>query len=232
MKNQIKVSIVVPCYQSEHYLEGTIVALYLELLALSSSHIEFFEIILVIDGSPDQTGRIADALERRFQQVRVLHLPVNSGQHAATLEGVRISRMPWVLTMDDDGQHPPTEILKLINGIDMGIDVIYGISTVGEHGLFRNFFSRLVKFLLFWILEDKAVTTFSAFRLFRRSILGEINSDEFARKIIDVELYRVTSNFKQVAVTMKKRESGVSNYTVMTLARLAVRMGIGYSRKR
>ena len=232
MKEEIKVSIVVPCYQSEHYLEATVVALYSELKALQNLHIESFEIILVIDGSPDQTWKIADVLEQRFEQVRALHLPVNSGQHTATLEGVRISQMPWVITMDDDGQHPPTEILNLLNGIDTDTDVIYGISTVEEHGLFRNFFSRSIKSLLFWMYRNEAATYFSAFRLFRRSILGDINSDNFARKIVDVELHRGTNKFKQVAVTMKKRESGVSNYTVIALAKLAIRMGVGYSRKR
>jgi len=232
MRERIKVSIVVPCYRSEEYLEAIVVALHTELKALQSTHIESFEIILVIDGSPDLTGRVADNLEKGLDHVKVLHLPANSGQHAATLEGVRISKMPWVMTIDDDGQHPASEIIKMINGMDAGIDVIYGVSTIEEHGSFRNFFSRAVKYLIFRILQNNAATPFSAFRLFRRSILGDLDSENLARKIIDVELHRATSNFNRVAVTMKKREIGVSNYSVMALTKLAIRMGIGYSRKR
>ena len=232
MIDPIKLSVVIPCYQSERYLELNIETLYSELQLLSCSHVESFEIILVIDFSPDQTGRVADSLAERFPEIRVLHLSKNLGQHGATFAGIGVSSKPWVLTMDDDGQHPASEISKLISGIEKGIEVVYGISTVEEHGMFRSFFSRLVKSLFSWIFNSKGVRKFSAFRLFKRSILKAVDPEKFDRKIIDVELHRASDRFKQIAITMKKRESGASNYSFLALARLAIRMGIGYSRKR
>jgi undecaprenyl-phosphate 4-deoxy-4-formamido-L-arabinose transferase len=232
MVELINLSVVIPCFRSALYLEKIIEKLHLELIKLIGIQIQSFEIVLVVDGSPDDTGIVAESIAAKFPQIRVLHLPENLGQHAAIFFGVRNAKMPWVLTMDDDGQHPSEEISKLLAGLDNQVDVIYGISAFEEHGIFRNLFSRLTKFVFFWIFSSKGARNFSAFRLFRRAVLDGTNPDKFLHGVIDVELHRATSNFKQVAIEMKKRESGISNYDFFSLSRLAIRMVIGYSQKR
>src|SRR5688500_11655666 len=115
-------SVVVPVYKSEQ----TLVELVRELDAQLRRLVPEFEIVLVNDDSPDGSWAVIEKLAREHSFVHRIDLMGNSGQHNALLAGIRAARYPVIVTMDDDLQHPPSEIQRLLAPLDQGFDVVYG----------------------------------------------------------------------------------------------------------
>ncbi len=88
----------------------------------------------------------------------------NYGQHNALLCGIREARGDVIITMDDDLQHPPEEISKLLQKWMEGYDVVYGYPTKLPHSFWRNLFSRLTKKTLAFVMGIKSVNEISAFQ--------------------------------------------------------------------
>ena len=104
------ISVVVPVYNSELILPALIKRLAPALAALCNQ----YEVVLVNDGSRDQSWKVIQELSRSFPWVRGINLMRNYGQHNALLCGIRAARFDTLVTMDDDLQHPPEEIHKLM----------------------------------------------------------------------------------------------------------------------
>jgi undecaprenyl-phosphate 4-deoxy-4-formamido-L-arabinose transferase len=230
-KELIDVSVVVPCYKSENFLKEVVESVYQELKMLQGQTINKFEINLVVDGSPDETYKIAFELAETYEEIRSFELTRNFGQHSAIFAGVENSRMSWILTMDDDGQHPPAQISKLIDLVGDDVDVIYGKSSVEEHNFIRNLFSQSSKYLIYKILDVKYAKNVSAFRLFRRSLLENINLSSLNNGVVDVVINWHTDRIQSVEVKMLKRAQGDSNYNYQGLTKFALQMITGYSVK-
>jgi undecaprenyl-phosphate 4-deoxy-4-formamido-L-arabinose transferase len=215
-KELIDVSVVVPCYKSENFLKEVVESVYQELKMLQGQTINKFEINLVVDGSPDETYKIAFELAETYEEIRSFELTRNFGQHSAIFAGVENSRMSWILTMDDDGQHPPAQISKLIDLVGDDVDVIYGKSSVEEHNFIRNLFSQSSKYLIYKILDVKYAKNVSAFRLFRRSLLENIKLSSLNNGVVDVVINWYTDRIQSVEVKMLKRAQGDSNYNIQS----------------
>src|SRR5437016_3049722 len=135
------ISIVVPVYNSE----ASLPLLVERLMSILPSMAGEFEIILVNDGSRDGSWDVAAQLARSRHGVRAINLLRNFGQHNALLAGIRAAKFATTVTMDDDLQHPPEEIPKLLAALDAGADVVYGTPAALQHSFWRNFFSRFTK---------------------------------------------------------------------------------------
>jgi hypothetical protein len=128
------VSVVVPCYRSAATLP-TLVAGLNEVLPAAAA---MYEIILVVDGSPDGTWDVAHALAQQHTTVRAIRLARNYGQHNALVAGMRAARFDVIVTMDDDLQHPPSQVPVLLAALTDGVDLVYGLPQAEEHGFFRS----------------------------------------------------------------------------------------------
>ena len=107
-------SVVVPVYNSEH----TLTELYTRLEKVFRETVqEPFELILVDDGSKDRSYQIMEKLRQKDPRVKIIQMARNFGQHPALLCGFSHAEGDFIITMDDDLQHPPEEIPKLINTI-------------------------------------------------------------------------------------------------------------------
>ena len=137
-------SIVIPVYRSAASLESLLRRLEHALLALTSE----FEVILINDGSPDDSWEVIESLSPAFPWLKGINLKRNYGQHNALLCGIRQARHELVLTLDDDLQHPPEEIPKLLEAIEAGADVVYGTPEHEQHGFARDLASRITKVAL------------------------------------------------------------------------------------
>src|SRR5579859_4295979 len=115
-------SIVIPVYNGS----ATIASLVDQLSQLLPSLASDYEVILVNDGSPDNSWQEISRLQAKFPHVHGIDLMRNYGQHNALLAGVRAAQYSVTVTMDDDLQHPPTEIPKLLASLAQGYDVVYG----------------------------------------------------------------------------------------------------------
>lgn len=219
-------SIVIPCFQSEKYLEKNII----DVLKVLKDEIDLeFEILLVVDGSPDNTINIAKKLGSNYLEIRVIELSKNFGQHAALFAGISQAKGELILTMDDDGQHSPTGIPTLLKSLSPELDVVYGVSRKGEHNLFRNFASRSAKAFIFRALGIKNARHISAFRLLRREIITNIDFSNLSRGTLDVIINWNTAKISWTEVGMIQRPQGKSSYRLIGLIRFAFDMITNYS---
>ena len=218
-------SVVVPVFNSASTVERLVERL-LEVLGQCGTS---FEIILVNDGSQDDSWSLIESAARRWDTVRGINLLRNYGQHNALLCGVRAAKYECVVTVDDDLQHPPEEIPRLLARLDEGFDVVYGVPAQERHSWLRTLASRLTKLALENAMGVQAAGDASAFRVFRTS-LREVFADYQSPFLsIDVLLSWGTTRFAGVEVRHEPRRAGSSTYTVRTLVRHAFNMLTGYS---
>lgn len=219
------ISVVIPCYHSE----GSIGLVVEQLLPVLARIAPAFEIILVDDASRDRTGPVIAALARAHPVVTAVSLMRNYGQHAALLCGIRAARFDVVVTMDDDLQHPPEELPKLIAALTDEVDVVYGSPARQPHGLMRGAASRITKWVLQGAMGADAAGKASAWRGFRTRLRDAFAQFRGSFVSIDVLLTWGTQRFTHVVVRHAPRTIGTSNYTLRKLVRHAVNMMTGFS---
>jgi undecaprenyl-phosphate 4-deoxy-4-formamido-L-arabinose transferase len=189
-----------------------------------------YEVVLVVDGSPDDTWDIVRRLAMH-ERVRGIELMRNYGQHSAILAGVLSARNDVVVTMDDDLQHPPESIPQLVMALGDGVDLVYGVAEVEKRGFWRNLASRSVKSAMAITLGGAHARKISAFRAFRRELRDPFVDVRDAFVSIDVILSWVTTRIVSIEVQMDDRAVSRSNYNVRSLFSHALNMVIGYSIK-
>ncbi|MEU9830623.1 glycosyltransferase family 2 protein [Streptosporangium sp. NPDC048047] len=220
------VSVVIPCYRSARTLPELLTRLVPVLRAMSVP----YEVILVVDGGPDDTWETAAELARGHDHVRALRMSRNYGQHNALVAGVREARHDVVVTMDDDLQHPPEQIPLLLAALEGDrLDLVYGVSHREEHGFLRSLASRSIKAAMAGALGVGAARSISAFRAFRTRLRDGFEDLSGPHVSVDVALSWSTTRVGSVRVHMDKRGDGRSNYTVPLLVRHAMTMLLGYS---
>jgi len=219
------VSVVIPVYNGS----ATITELVERLLVVFRNINRSCEILLVNDGSQDASWNTINALAAGHSEVRGLNLMRNFGQHNALLAGIRQARGDAVVTMDDDLQNPPEEVPKLLDELEQGHAVVYGVPEGGRHGLFRDFASVAAKFALRVGLGYDHASHTSAFRAFRTELRNAF-ADFGAKYVsIDVLLTWATTDFSWVAVQHEERSAGRSGYTLRKLLSHTINMVTSFS---
>lgn len=219
------ITVVIPCYRTP----GTLHEVCEQLLEHVAPLADEFELVLVDDGSPDDTWeRIVEVVEAH-DWVRAVRLSRNYGQHNALLAGLRVASHPIVITMDDDLQNPPSEVPRLLAALADDVDLVYGTPVVETHSAFRNLSSVGTKRLMSKLLGPEVNSKMSAFRVFRRRLLSgsTLVNDPFVS--LDVLLSWATTKVAIVEVDFDRRKEGASGYTLSKLFRHAVNMVTGYS---
>jgi glycosyltransferase involved in cell wall biosynthesis len=188
-----------------------------------------YEIILVNDGSRDRSWDVISELSSRSPAVRGLNLMRNYGQHNALLCGIRAAKYEVIVTMDDDLQHSPEEIPRLLARLDEGFDVVYGTPENEQNGLMRAIASRITRLALRSAVGTDVAKNVSAFRIFRTQLREAFAGYQTPFVSIDVLLTWATTRFGAITVPFQQRHSGASNYTFRKLVRHALDMMTGFS---
>jgi len=221
----LTVSVIIPVYRSEQILPE----LYRQLSATMAAITPVFEIIFVEDGGGDGSWSIVYDLSRADRRVRGIRMSRNFGQHNALLCGIREARYDIILTMDDDLQHPVSEIAPMLAALKPEYDVVYGLPRTERHGLLRNVASRLTKIALASAMGAETARSVSAFRVFRTRLREGFEAYRSPFVSIDVLLTWSTTRFTAIKVHHELRTKGVSGYTVGKLIRHAVNLMTGFS---
>lgn len=219
------ISVVIPVYKSEAILPDLLGRLYPILV----NHGCPFEVILVNDGSNDRSWEAITKLTETWPRVRGIDLPRNYGQHNALLCGIRAARCSLIVTMDDDLQHPPEEIPRLLERLTDGVDVVYGPPLREKHGWWRDRASILTKLALSQILGITIASKVSAFRAFRTRVRDAFADFRSPAVSIDVLLTWGTTRFAAAPVRHEPRRVGRSNYNVVKLIKHALNLITGFS---
>jgi len=218
-------SVVVPVYNSAEILAELVARLSPVLAGLGRP----YEIVLVNDGSKDASWEAICRLARDDPHVRGIRMMRNYGQHNALLAGIRAARFEFTVTMDDDLQHPPEEIPKLVAKIGEGYDAVYGTPEREQHGLLRDLVSVVTKLALQSAMGAEVARMVSAFRIFRTRLREAFSSYHSPFVNIDVLLTWSSTRFGALRVRHDPRQHGKSNYTLAKLARHALNMVTGFS---
>jgi glycosyltransferase involved in cell wall biosynthesis len=218
-------SVVVPVYNARTNLDALIKRLDNVMAGLGGE----YEAILVNDGSSDGSWQEIRRLCATFPWVRGINLMRNYGQHNALLAGVQHALHSIIITIDDDFQHPPEEIPKLLTALDEGWDVVYGKPKKRSHDLWRNVSSKVIKSVLKIVLGAEMGNHSSAFRAFRAELRRGFVSFAGAELSMDVLLSWSSKNVTHVLVEHSPRHAGMSGYTFSKLMLLALELLTGYS---
>jgi glycosyltransferase involved in cell wall biosynthesis len=219
------VSVVIPVYGSQ----ATLRPLAERLCAVLDQTGRSYEIIFVNDDSPDEAWAELEALQARYRdRVLAIELTRNFGQHNAIMCGFHHARGRYVITMDDDLQHPPEEVPKLLDAIERtGMDVVYGRYDRKRHGAWRNLGSRVLNVVyrrVFGITGE-----FTAFRVIRREIVEAVLAYDLNFTFIDGLLAWNTRRIGGCTVEHAKRQHGRSGYSLRKLVVLALNLLTNFS---
>jgi glycosyltransferase involved in cell wall biosynthesis len=215
----------VPAYNSELSLPHLVRRLEPVLDAAATE----YELIIVDDGSRDGTWPVIEELARDHTWVKGVHLMRNYGQHNAVLCGIRLARHEVIVTLDDDLQHPPEEIPKLLEKLTDDIDVVYGPPAQETHGLWRDVASQVTKIALQSAMGAPIARRAGPFRAFRTKIRDAFAGYDGPYVSVDVLLTWGTTRFAAIEVRHEPRTLGTSNYTFRKLVVHAINMITGFS---
>lgn len=218
-------SIVIPLYNAA----ATLPALYQELTALDING--GFELVLVNDGSSDESEKIALGLSQTSRiPITLVSLSRNFGEHNAVLAGLRASRGRFVVTMDDDLQNPPSEVLKLLSTAERErYDVVYAEYERKEHAWWRNAGSWLTNLMADYVVAKPKKLYLSSFRCMTRLVADEVARSRTPYPYIDGLIFQITQSAGVVRVRHVEREQGQSGYTLRKLVRLWMSMLVNFS---
>jgi len=226
MKRSVFLSIVIPVFNSEK----TIKIVVDKITKVLSGHSNF-EIILVNDGSIDNSSRICLVMSQRNKNVRFLDLSRNFGQHNAIMAGLNYCSGEYIICMDDDLQTPPEEIWKLINKLEEGYDVVFSKYKDKKHSIGKRIGSKINSIMLNLLINKPADIYLSSFFIMKKFLAKEIIKNKESRPYIWGYIIRNTNNIGNVEVIHKKRSIGKTNYSFIKLTQLFFNGFINFSIK-
>ena len=218
-------SVVVPVYNSAEILPLFVERLAPVLQRLGQPH----ELILVNDGSRDQSWAAITSLAAKYPWVSGICMMRNYGQHNALLAGVRFAHFDITVTMDDDLQHPPEELPKLLAALTRDLDVVYAPPEKEQHGFLRDIASLITKMVLQSAMGAANARSAGAWRVFRTRLRDAFVEFQSPLVNIDVLLTWGTVRFAAVPLRHDPRTIGKSNYTFGQLVRHAFNLMTGFS---
>lgn len=188
-----------------------------------------YEIILVNDGSEDDSWSVISELARTLPDVLAINLLRNYGQHCANLCGFREARGAYIITMDDDLQNPPEEIAKLMQAASQGYDLVIGRFDSKKHSLIRRLGSRVVGCLNRAAFGVKEHLVLSNFRIIRRDVIDRVCHDMSVTPYVPGLLLKYSAHRSNVPVRHLARAEGKSNYTMRKLLNLVANVLFNHS---
>jgi undecaprenyl-phosphate 4-deoxy-4-formamido-L-arabinose transferase len=226
MESKLTISVVVPVFNSA----PTLPKLFYGIQDVLTSANLMFEVILVDDGSRDDSWRVITELKKLHGDVvRGFRLARNSGQQAATYCGLLESRGQWVVTIDDDLQPHPREIAKLwAHAQATQPDIVYGVYATLRHGMMHRVGTRLFRMLLRRVAPG--FPDGSSFRLIRSEVLRNLPAHPGPWILVDPVLAWQASEITSVSVEHGPTGTGRSRYSFFKLVAMACTLLVTYSK--
>ncbi|HEX5215070.1 MAG TPA: glycosyltransferase [Vicinamibacterales bacterium] len=221
----LALTFVIPLYFSEDTIEA--VVREVEALSVEGGH----ELILVNDGSGDATSEVCRRLiaQARIPITLVEHAR-NFGEHNAVLTGWRHARGRHIVNLDDDGQNPPAEGVRLWqHARETGFDVVFGHYETKQHAAWRNLGSWFTNKMTDWALDKPRGFYLSSFRCVTAFAAQQVISYAGPYPYIDGLLLQVTQRIGSIEVRHIARQAGQSTYTLRRLVNLWLSAWVNFS---
>lgn len=209
-----KISFVIPCYRSEYTIRDVVT----ELQSIMAEQQAYdYEIVLVNDGSPDNVWSVIQELSSDIR-IKGVTFSKNFGQASAVMAGFAASTGDFVFSIDDDGQSPVDSVMDMMEELKKNDhDVVYGITTEVQFGLYRKLGSKLNSWMakiMFDRPTDKRIVNIS---VLRKYIVEEMLRYQYPYPYISGLVHRTTRRIGYVPVKHRARQSGTSGYSFKKL---------------
>ncbi len=226
--NTPEISIVIPVYGSASILPALAERLELALIATGEGS---FEVLLVHDCGPGDTWSVIESLAATRPWLRGIDLRRNAGQHNAVMAGLAAAAGRYIVTMDDDLQHDPNDIPKILEALHAGADLVYAVFPRRKHALWKRAGSRFNDMAAQWLLKKPRGLYLSPFRGFVRGLRDEILRYEGPFVYVDGLLLQSTNaqRIQTVAVIHHTRSDGESGYSLRKSISLWLQMATSFS---
>ena len=218
------VSVVVPVYGGSAALSELCSRLAATMVQAELS----YEVLLVDDRGQSEAWGVIRAIADRDPHVIGLRLGRNFGQHAATVCGIAHARGEWIVTMDDDLEHPPEAIPALLAAGDEDHPLVYGVFEHRTHAAYRNWSSELMRRTLKRAFPDLN-EDYCSFRAIHAPLAKQLDRFGLNRPYIDGMLSWLTASASTVTVPHQQRQHGKSTYTLRKLVSHAVNIFVTFS---
>lgn len=216
-------SIIIPIFRPTEYLQKLLEEIDCQFTAET-----IYEIILVDDSDSDASWNFITTLINCPNR-KGIRLAKNFGQHCAILAGILFAKGKYIITIDDDGQHDPVELRKLMAAMNDSVDVVYGYALTLSHSRWRNWTSQISKLILSNMTGIYHMRNISAYRIFRTECLKREFMELGSDINIDVMLSWVTNRFQAVGVRHHARTQGQSGYSFFRLLKHMSNLYVGYT---
>lgn len=222
-----ELSVVIPCYGTAAILPQLLSRLDAALAALDVS----YEMILVDDCSRDGLNQAIEEQLPRYPHLRYIELMFNAGQFRALMCGMTEAKGRYVVTMDDDLQHPPEEVGKLYDHLHASphLDAVFGAYERKQHSAGRNLGSLFIRTIDTYIFHKPRDLVMSSFRCLRRELVDTLLDNQTRYPVIGPLILSSTRRIENVSVRHDERKLGASNYTWTKLIRTTLDNVLNFS---
>lgn len=204
-----KISITIPCYKSQ----DTIIKLVDGIKKEMNKHKNYsYEIILVNDCSPDNTYEVIKNLAKNDNNIIALDLAKNFGESSALMAAYSRVSGDYVVRMDDDGEHNPEDLFKLINKLEEGYDYVCAKFNSYHHSLYKRIGSKFNYWFLTKMMDIPKGSIMSSYNVTRRYVIEEIKKYDNPKPYIDGMVWAVTTKTAYVEIEHGYRYAGESGY--------------------
>src|SRR5215813_13232448 len=221
----MQLSIVVPVYRSATCLPELARRVRYEV----GAHFDGYELILVNDGSPDESWEVIVQLAREYDFVTGVNLRRNVGQDNAIMAGLNVAAGEVVVIMDDDLQHDPGDIRRLYDRLQDGFDVVYAHFGRKRQALWKNIGSWFNDRFAIVVLGKPKEIYMSPYKALRREVVDEIIKYGGPYPYVDGLIFTVTSNITEVPATHYPRFAGKGNYNLVKSIGVWLKLATGFS---
>jgi dolichol-phosphate mannosyltransferase len=221
------ISVVSPVYGAARILP----ALCDRLTATLSAMTEHYEIVLVCDGSPDDSWRVMQELVQRVPNLVIVNLSRNFGQHYATTAGMDLARGEWTVVMDCDLQDPPEEIPRLLAHAQAGHDIVLARRMNRQHRWTKRLSSALFHKVFGLLSGVKLDPSVGSFRIMSRGVVDGFCSMRESYRMFAGLIEWLGFRTGYVDVQHAARFEGESSYNLRRLLKMALDGMISFSNR-
>ena len=204
-----KISICIPCYKASETIEK----LTAEIKEVLKENIKYdYEIILVNDGSPDNTFEVISKLALNDSHIIAYNLSKNFGEASALMAAYSKATGDYVVRMDDDGEHNPKDLFKLINKLEEGYDYVCAEFKHYHHSLYKRIGSKFNYWFLTKMMDIPKGSILSSYNVTRKYVIDEILKYDNPKPYVDGMVWAITNKITSVPIEHSFRYAGESGY--------------------
>ncbi len=227
MQENIKISIVSPIYMAEDILQELVNHIKLNIKPITNS----YEIILVEDGSTDNSWEKIMELKKSHSKITGLKLSKNFGQHAAIYAGLEQATGEWIIVMDCDLQDDPSYFNKLYNKAIEGWDIVLARRVNRLDSFFKRIFSKIFYKFLGYLTDSEQDSSIANFGIYHKNVISSLKEMKDYIKYFPTSVNWVGYKKTTLDVNHEKRLSGKSTYSYRKLIRLGINVVLSFSDK-